>query len=153
VGATHASASEAAVAALRAAGERITGPRRELLEALATTPGHPSADDLFQRLESRGSSTHRATVYRTLEFLVRAGVVAHVHLPHGAAAYHLVDERHRSHGHLACRGCERIFDIPGLLDGAAATARQHLGFVLDTDHVALSGWCPNCAPPPVASDA
>jgi len=139
----------AAIATLRAGGERLTAPRRELIEALATSPEHPTAEDLVRRLEGSGSDVHRATVYRTLDFLVRAGVVAHVHLPHGATTYHLATDAHREHAHLVCRGCDRVFDVHGLLDATADEARRQLGFELDVDHVALTGWCRDC----VAHDA
>lgn len=136
---------------LRAHGGRVTGPRREVLQALVEVPDHPSADQLVAHLERQGSDTHRATVYRTLEVLVDLGVVAHVHLPHGPATYHLVDGDHRAHAHLVCRDCDRIVDVPGLLDEPARHARQTLGFELDLDHVALTGRCRDClADPPQA---
>ena len=99
----------------------------------------------MRHLEEVDADVHRATVYRTLEFLVRAGVVAHVHLPHGATAYHLVGDGHRSHAHLVCRGCGQLVDVPGLLDGLAADLRERIGFELDLDHVALTGLCERCA--------
>lgn len=135
-----------AVERLREAGQRVTAPRRELLEVLASAPEHPTAEDLVRHLGGRGSGVHRATVYRTLEFLVRAGVVAHVHLPHGATTYHLVGGEHRSHAHLVCRSCEQVFDVHDLLEAPAAEARRRLGFEIDVDHVALTGWCRACAP-------
>lgn len=136
----------AAVEQLRRSRERVTSPRRQLLEALAAAPEHPTAEDLVRDLEQRGTGVHRATVYRTLEFLVRAGVVAHVHLPHGATTYHLVGGEHRSHAHLVCRRCDGVFDVHGLLEEPAAEARRRLGFEIDVDHVALTGWCRDCAP-------
>lgn len=138
-------AVDAAVRALRQRGDRVTAPRRALIEALAAAPAHPSADDLVRQLQGLDADVHRATVYRTLEFLVRAGVVAHVHLPHGATAYHLVGDGHRSHAHLVCRGCGQLVDVPGLLDGLAADLRDRIGFELDLDHVALTGWCRRCS--------
>lgn len=139
-------AVDAAVARLRARGERLTAPRRQLLDALAASPAHPTAEDLLRELAESGADVHRATVYRTLEFLVRIGVVAHVHLPHGATTYHLATDQHRAHAHLVCRGCEQVLDVHGVLDAAAEEARRQLGFVVDVDHVALTGWCRDCAP-------
>jgi Fur family ferric uptake transcriptional regulator len=138
-------AVEAAVSALRQRGARVTAPRRALLEALAAAPAHPSADDLVRKLAEVDADVHRATVYRTLEFLVRAGVVAHVHLPHGATAYHLIGDDHRSHAHLVCRGCGQLVDVPELLDDLATSLRERIGFELDVDHVALTGWCRRCS--------
>ena len=66
---------------------------------LAGSSDHLSADDLYERIGDRAPGIHRATIYRTIEALVRAGVVAHVHLPHGAATYHLIAPGARAHLH------------------------------------------------------
>ncbi len=127
---------------LRDHGERVTKARRALIDVLATCEDHLSADDIADRL----ADSHRATVYRTLDSLVRAGIVAHVHLPHGAATYHLVDTD-RAHLHLLCRVCGEILDAaPDLLDEVRERLESSAGFRLDPDHVALTGWCRACVP-------
>ncbi len=135
-----------AVARLRARGERITKARSALIDVLAGCEDHLSADDIADRLAAAETVAHRATVYRTLESLVKAGIVAHVHLPHGAATYHLIDAD-RAHLHLLCRTCGEILDAPSdLLDDVRARLESSAGFRLDPDHVALTGWCRTCAP-------
>jgi len=134
-----------AVETLRSRGERVTTARRELLEVFARSEDHLTADDLLEELSKAAPAVHRATVYRTLESLVKAGLVAHVHRPHGAATYHLVGHGDRLHLHLSCRGCGRMVDAPAdLLDTAAARLLRSNGFRLDADHVALTGWCREC---------
>ena len=136
-----------ALAVLRSRGERITVPRRLVLDALAGSSEHLSADDLYERIGERAPGVHKATVYRTIEALVRAGVVAHVHLPHGAATYHLVVPGDRAHLHVVCRACGRLHDVPSdLLDGVATELETTFAFRLDADHVALTGWCAACEP-------
>lgn len=142
--------ADAATARLRERGERVTKARRALIDVLAHCDDHLSADDIADRMGDDDSpavaSTHRATVYRTLDALVRAGIVAHVHLPHGAATYHLVDTD-RAHLHLLCRECGQIIDAaPDLLDDVRERLESSAGFRLDPDHVALTGWCPACLP-------
>jgi Fur family ferric uptake transcriptional regulator len=144
---TAAQIVDEAIAALRARGERITVPRRLVLDVLAGSTDHLSAEDLYERIGERAPGVHRATIYRTIEALVRAGVIAHVHLPHGAATYHLVDPGIRSHLHVVCHDCGRLVDVPSdLLDGVAADLADAYHFRLDADHVALTGWCATCAP-------
>lgn len=139
---------EAAVRVLRDRGERVTTARRELLSVFATSEDHLSAEDLVDRLAEVAPGVHRATVYRTLESLVRAGVVGHVHRPHGPATYHLVDPGDRLHLHLSCRGCGQMVDAPAdLLDAVASRLHRARGFRLDADHVALTGWCRDCDQP------
>ena len=135
-----------ALAILRNRGERITTARRMVLEVLASTTDHLSAERICDQVQADAPDVHRATVYRTLDALVQAGVVAHVHLPHGPVAYHFRDVREgRQHVHLACRVCGNVIDTaPELLDGVAAAVLSEHGFGLDPDHVALTGWCATC---------
>ncbi len=138
---------DAAIASLRDQGERVTTARRLVLEILAGTTEHLSADNISTEITDLAPSIHRATVYRTLEALTRLHLIAHVHLPHGAATYHLADTTDRVHLHLACRNCDQVVDAPAdLLDGVAERLTTSRGFVLDPEHVALTGWCKDCTP-------
>lgn len=136
--------ADAALGRLRELGERVTKARRALIEVLAGDDDHLSADDIADRLAEREPGTHRATVYRTLDSLVRLGIVAHVHLPHGAATYHLIDTE-GAHLHLLCRDCGQILDAPpDLLDEVRQEVDTAMGFRIDPDHVALTGCCRDC---------
>lgn len=138
---------DAAIAVLRERNGRVTLPRRLVLAELARADDHLTADDLYERISAHTPGVHLATVYRTIEALVRAGVAAHVHLPHGAATYHLVTPGERVHLHVVCRSCNRLVDVPSdLLDDVSAVLAAAHGFHLDADHVALTGWCDDCAP-------
>ena len=55
---------------LRDVGLRITGPRREVVEAICAREMPFSADEVYDELRAAGSSTGRATVFRTLDLLV-----------------------------------------------------------------------------------
>lgn len=135
-----------AIDALRTKGERVTKARRAVLTVLAGSDDHLSADQLADQLADLEPGTNRSTVYRTLESLVQAGIVSHVHLPHGATTYHLIADDH-IHLHLLCRSCGRITDAPhDLLDEVAARLERSAGFRVDPDHVALTGWCRGCRP-------
>jgi Fur family ferric uptake transcriptional regulator len=130
---------------LRALGQRATPARRAVLEVISSTSDHLSADEIAVAVGERVPDVHRATVFRTLERLVSLGVVTHVHLPHGAATYHLTGPGERMHLHLLCRGCGEVFDTDAdLLDDVADRVGRSSGFVLDADHTALSGWCARC---------
>ena len=136
-----------ALARLRANGERVTSARRAVLCILADTEEHLSADDLTARVAVLAPTVHRATVYRTLDSLTRSGILAYVHLPHGAATYHLGDAEHRIHLHLMCRSCDQVTDVPAdLLDEVSSQLKRSLDFELDPEHVALTGWCRHCKP-------
>lgn len=129
---------------LRAAGLHLTGPRRAVLAVLSSQEGHLSAEHVVAAVARTDPGVHRASVYRALEALTDAGLVQHVHLGHGATAYHLAD-RAGEHLHLQCGSCGAVVDAPVQL---LATVRRRLlrehGFALDAAHVALSGRCRAC---------
>jgi Fur family transcriptional regulator, ferric uptake regulator len=133
---------DAAVAALRDGRERVTEPRRAVLQALADLPDHPTAEQVVTAVEARSPGVHRATVYRTLDTLTALGIVTHVHVGHGGTAYHLADRRHL---HAQCRDCGAVVDVPDdVLDQVRAVLHDVAGFDLDPSHVALSGRCADC---------
>lgn len=132
-----------AAALLRARGDRMTGPRRAVLRALAARQLHLAPEQVVAAVAEVDPAVHRASVYRALEALSELGVVQHMHLGHGTTAYHLAAE-HR-HLHAACGRCGAVVDLPGdLLDDVATRLDDGQGFALDPAHVALSGTCARC---------
>ncbi|GAA4353418.1 Fur family transcriptional regulator [Angustibacter luteus] len=136
-------AVERAAALLRARGDRMTGPRRVVITALAARRAHLTADQVVSAVAEQDASVHRASVYRTLETLSQLGVVQHVHVGHGTTTYHLAGTE--AHLHAQCESCGTVLDLSGaLLDEVAAQVLAEHGFALDPSHVALSGSCADC---------
>lgn len=142
---TDPDAAQDAVAALRREGFRITVPRRQVIDVLAGTDEHLTVEDLHERIQQRAEGIHLATIYRTVETLVKAGLIDHIHLPHGATTYHLAVDGEASHCHAMCTGCDLVIDLPpDLLDGVAADLLRQHGFALSSHHAALTGRCQDC---------
>jgi Fur family ferric uptake transcriptional regulator len=138
-----AAAVERVAGMLRARGDRMTGPRRAVIVALAARQAHLTADQVVSAVAEQDASVHRASVYRTLETLSQLGVVQHVHVGHGTTTYHLAGEQ--PHLHAQCSSCGSVLDLPGsLLDSVAKAMLHEHGFQLDPAHVALSGLCASC---------
>ncbi|MFV0524115.1 MAG: Fur family transcriptional regulator [Acidimicrobiales bacterium] len=138
---------------LRALGQRWTPARAAVLDVIGSTDAHLSADQISHAVSEHLPDVHRATVFRVLDRMVELGVIAHVHLPHGATTYHLRTHNDPMHLHVRCRTCERVFDVdPDVLDDAARDLADSIGFQLDADHVALSGRCQDCSTEPAAPD-
>jgi Fe2+ or Zn2+ uptake regulation protein len=135
--------TETLVALWRAKGGRVTGPRRAILEALANHGGHPTAEELTRAVQQRQPDVHQSTVYRFLDELERLNVVDHVHLGHGPAVYHFVDDTHH---HLVCEACGEVTEAPA---AAFAALRKRLqtdfAFEMDPRHFAVLGRCAACA--------
>jgi Fur family transcriptional regulator, ferric uptake regulator len=130
---------------LRSKGERMTTPRRAVVTVLAQTGGHLTMEEVSSAVAEIAPQVHRASVYRTLVALCDLGVVQHIHLGHGATAYHLTGDA-GPHLHAQCRSCGRIQDLPtDLLTEVARRMGVAHDFELDATHVALSGLCAECA--------
>lgn len=135
-----------AIDRLRIHKHRVTGARRAVIQTLARRGGHPTAAQLSADIEQLHPGVHLTTVYRTLDFLTELGIVTHVHMGHGAAAYHLsATDEVQEHLHARCRHCERVVDLPAdLLDPIRSRLASEWHFELDPRHVALSGVCQTC---------
>ena len=68
------------VAALRAAGYRITPQRVEICRALAESREHPTPQALYRQISAKSPGISQATVYNTLTVLRDLGEVVEVGL-------------------------------------------------------------------------
>ncbi|MCI0355768.1 MAG: transcriptional repressor [Acidobacteria bacterium] len=121
---------------------RRTEERELILDFLPNLPGHFSAEDLLTGLKTAGVS--RATVYRTLDFLVAKGILQRVHLGEEGARYELIAGRDR-HAHLLCVGCGELSDYPlPLLKRLPGMVARRKGFAVEHLLVRLCGYCRRC---------
>ncbi len=128
---------------LRENGGRMTPARRALVTALVEAEGHVTADDLAELVQRSHPDVHRSTIYRTLDALEDLDVVDHVHLGHGRAVYHLLDDPHQ---HLVCEVCGAVIEVPDhLFAPLAARLAEGYGFTLRPNHFAVLGRCASCA--------
>ena len=126
------------LAKVRERGGRVTTARRQVVTALLDATHHLSADDLTTTIRRDHPEVHLTTVYRTLESLEQLGIVAHTHVGHRAAVYHVGEP----HQHLACEVCGKIRDVPlALLDDLRDLLALDHGFQLHAGHFALLGRC------------
>jgi Fur family transcriptional regulator, ferric uptake regulator len=134
---------EGALDLVRQHGGRVTSSRRLLLQALFGSEGHQSAEELAAEVHAKAPDVHLSTVYRNLDELEKLGVVAHTHLGHGPATYHLVTS---VHGHFVCGECGKMIEAPqALFAGLASQAQSRFGFTIDPGHFAVLGRCADCS--------
>ncbi len=121
----------------------MTTARRAVVGALLVGDEHVTAEDLVAAVQRSHPDVHRSTVYRCLEALEELGVIEHVHLGHGAAVYHLAEDRHQ---HLVCDRCSTVVEVPEELFGELRQRLQHdYGFAVGASHFAVVGRCRACA--------
>lgn len=131
---------------MRARGIRVTSPRRLVAETLETARGHLDAREVFRLARRRDPSVHRATVYRTLNALKRAGLVDELDLMRVVGEGHFYEVRpSRLHIHLVCVGCGRV-EEPGGPSWTELTrrARRETGFEPETVRIEMAGRCRSC---------
>jgi Fur family ferric uptake transcriptional regulator len=84
-------------AVLRAAGLRITKPRRIILEILGESEGHPDAAQILERALARDSRISLATVYRTMKALEESGAIQRHAFAGGPARFEQANAGHHDH--------------------------------------------------------
>ena len=95
---------------LRRQGLRATPERKAVLEVILNREGHFDADALLQFLRRRRRPVSRATLYRTLDHLVLAGLVKKHTFGGGHAQYeHIYNRKH--HDHMVCEKCGTVIEF------------------------------------------
>ena len=129
---------------LRDQGLRLTSERIALFEEIYRQHGHLDADALLAAVRTRGHAVSRATVYRTLELLVRCGLVRKQRV---GARGQLFEHIHpgQQHDHLVCSSCGRVSDISSCdLTGLLRTVSMDTGFEVEAHRLELYGRCAEC---------
>jgi Fe2+ or Zn2+ uptake regulation protein len=126
---------------LRRHGFRATPQRLAILDVLSASGGHLAPQEVAQRARDRLPGLNEATVYRTLDFLTRQGLILCAHLGGGRVVYEMADHHH----HLICHQCGRTVQVAhDLLHEVYTKIIATTGFRLDTSHLTFFGLCPEC---------
>jgi Fur family ferric uptake transcriptional regulator len=95
---------------LQAQGLKLTSERTSLVREIFATHYHFEADELLGKMREKDVKISRATVYRTLELLVKSNMVRRVHL--GEDHYHYEHVSGNSHhDHLICTTCGNVIEF------------------------------------------
>jgi len=130
------------LSAIRGATKRVTVAKRTVAEVLVAAPGHLTAEEITQEVQSCQPDVSPSTVYRILEELEALQIVVHAHLDQHAAVFHLAGA---VHGHLSCDECGATFEVPAVhFDALSKDLMRTFGFMLDRHHMAVTGTCEYC---------
>jgi len=136
------SLSEAEVRCQRA-GQRLTPPRRRVLELLLGTDGPVKAYDLIARFGPDGAAAKPPTVYRALEFLEAYGLAHRVESLNAYMACRQGDLKHAA-AFLICDCCGSAAELePGGLEDLQAVGASQ-GFVMREVVIEARGVCARC---------
>lgn len=134
---------EAFIERFRHLGLRVTPQRLLVLEALATSGGHMTADAILRWTAERYPAINLATIYRTLDLLTSVGLVTQTDLGGGASEFEIVGDT--LHHHLVCEQCGAVTEVD---DALLVPMRERLlrdyGFRASARHIGLFGVCKAC---------
>lgn len=134
--------------------KRNTWQRQAVRDALSTSGGFVSAQELHAGLREGGSPIGLATVYRALSDLASEGEADSLHGNDGESLYRACSTEGHHH-HLICSNCGTTVEIEAdaVETWAKTTAEAH-GFTQPRHIVDIFGLCPRCsADPAVAHSA
>jgi len=132
------------IESMRPAGGRRSSKRDLIVNVFLRQEGHLSADHLVDLIKREDQKISRATVYRTLQWMVDAGIARKVDFGEGRFRFEH-SYRHPRHFHLICKTCNQTFeflssDIESLIEEVAAarnfSARQSV--------LQIYGTCETC---------
>jgi Fur family ferric uptake transcriptional regulator len=130
--------------ALQQTGVRVTPQRLAIAAVLAQTGKETSAQELYERVRKRHAYIGRATVFRSLDTLVSAGLAQRLERPGHVSAYVWCEPGH--HHHLICTTCRTVEDLgeEAVAPLAESIARER-GFRVDHATLDFYGECRACS--------
>jgi Fur family peroxide stress response transcriptional regulator len=131
--------SEEYTETLREVGLVPTIQRLAVLDCLAKSKQHPTADQVLGIVRKKFPSISRATVYNTLDALTKAKMVLRLNVDPTVARY---DADLEPHAHFRCRVCQKVYDIE-VKDGKPVDVETD-GHLVESIRTYAYGVCASC---------
>jgi Fur family peroxide stress response transcriptional regulator len=128
---------------LKERGHRLTPQRMAVLKILAADEGHPSVEQIYERVEVDFPMTSLATVYKTVTLLKEMGEVLELGFSDGSNRYD--GNKPYPHPHLICTQCKNIVDPQVVtLSELPQKVAQSTGYRIVSQRLDFFGICPQC---------
>ena len=130
---------------LRDHGLPVTQQREAVAQVVFSSNGHLSVDDIEQQLRDGGDRIGKATVYRTLDLLVKSKLVEEHDFGEGFKRYEHRLSREPVHEHLICLECASVteFRSDEILKVEDRIAAEY-GFRTSRHKLEIYGLCRSC---------
>ncbi len=121
----------------------VTHQRAIIYQALFSMSGHPSPEQVYERVRRQIPSISLATVYKTINTFIETGIVREASVHRGSIR---LDSNPEPHHHMVCTRCKTIFDLdqaaisPVLIEGTLPD-----GFQVQRFSIEVLGLCKQCA--------
>lgn len=125
-------------------GFRITRPRLQVMEIIASSKTALTPQEIYQKSLVWDQSPGIASVYRTLELLDDLGLIQQIHQPGGCHGIWPTVEGHKHF--LICRNCGSMMVIEGDEDitGYIDNIEKQTGYRVDDHWLQFFGTCRGC---------
>ena len=130
---------------LREQGLPITQQREAVAQVVFSSEGHLSVEEIEQRLRQGDERIGKATIYRTLDLLVKSKLVEEHDFGEGFKRYEHRLSRQPEHEHLICLECGSVteFRSEEVKRVEARVLAEH-GFTPTRHRLELYGLCRDC---------
>lgn len=120
---------------------KFTAQRETIIAEFLRSGGHLSAEELFRIVKKKAAGVGLASVYRTINSLVEAGLAVERRFLDRTSVYELHEPGHH-HDHLICMRCRKIFEFENeQIEEQQKKVAEGMGFTLKDHKLELYGWC------------
>jgi Fe2+ or Zn2+ uptake regulation protein len=127
---------------LRFSGYTMTSQRRAVLDALESSSGHPSAEDVYLLVKKRNPRVALGTVYQALSVLEEVGVIESKRWSEAPTRY---DVNTNPHTDIRCVKCGTVDEVPGVEYGELEeTIHKNTPYQVKNVSLVIEGICPAC---------
>jgi len=125
-------------------GMLYTKERTLILQSVFSRKDHFSADDLLFHMHAEGIEVSRATLYRNLKLLSKAGLLIEADFGHGHIHYEPALGS-APHEHLICAKCGTVTEVnSSKFDDAIKQVATTQGFRVEHHLLKIFGVCKKC---------
>ncbi|MEI6533086.1 MAG: transcriptional repressor [Candidatus Roizmanbacteria bacterium] len=123
---------------------KATTARKQILNLFQENPFPMDVQVIFEKLNTAGEKTDRATIYRILGTFILKGVVKQLDFQEGKFRYELASLPH--HHHLICESCGHVDDVQDCV--IQKELEQYISkannFTITTHRLDFFGQCGKC---------
>ena len=121
----------------------LTKQRKAVLQVIRESEGHLTANEVFDNARRILPSISFATVYNSLNFLSKEGLIGEIRFGTNAKLY---DRKLTKHDHAICNDCGKLVDLEiPLPDSLLEKAAEKSKFQAESIELTLRGLCPDCS--------
>ncbi len=129
---------------LRENGYLVTRQRKRIAEIIFNTPGHLSVEDIQNLLRQKKISASIASIYRTLDVLIKSELVVQHRFGKRFKRFEAV-RQDQHHDHLICTTCGKVEEFKNEpIEELQLQVAKDYNFDITSHKLDIYGRCRNC---------